>query len=1358
MAVSDETIDFLGQVKKGKPRKFVMLTVGAKVAALVLYKSGNSNKQIAKAKQESKGTPCFGVVEGQGQDLTFKIAVSDGFKSAPVANTALKTFLKDEADISCKPIFEVVETAPLVLDDDHPVVVRFRRLQTAAIKACEANPSLADEISDLCLRIGTDLDQDQIDQAVARLDGLETLLASAVPPNREEPAVPNPNVSVDPASSIEQQKATLADALKKIKPLVDRAIEAAPNRKGEVLQAIGQVANQIRQGEFNDAKNSLLAAAALARELIAGAQAPVANEVNRLQEQFESAKARLEPRLMAAGRADPAKATPLMNVWNYALDQAEAENYKSAVAALERLEVAVEKTLREAPVAANQAAASAQPASEPATNPAAEEFERESARLLATINAAASEGPEIGGADVLATRVKMETFAEAEDWLRALEWLRKAHDKATRVSARKPFLVAKLANEPKIKAAAKIKPLEASESNPNPKDFGAEVKAEWDAILDVAKRNDFEGAATRITTLARRIDGEIADAMRGARDENKRKLAELKGALETKAGNPEALREVAQQIFANTQAAEKLGIDTGEKARMPFVEEPGNAWTAALCERAFVDYDWFALKKCRKQGRITLSGIESGFKDDDMWKLVQYRGKVVNELIDGLRTKYPTLIAKASGSEDIESDIDITFATPGSGDDVKAAQEFNAAIKTRFKKPPGRVFDVNIYPRDYGAIKESFKPDYNVDALKDESLDEPEEAESLKLSKIDQDVATLLKQRRFLEQGQFDKMLESLLAEAPEETRDRIRKQYEEGEEIFLLTSLEKVAKIRGQVDLNTLPKEEAAKLNKHLAELDTLKGAGGVEAAARVQQLVPEILDMFEHSCPADTMDVTDALYLEKMGTLRQDQDSIRSLKNDKGGAEQHHPGQTCEEADHDPATHDEWRRKRLNGLEVKVKKDMFTNIIFANEAIMSQGALKHVVEALQAKTDEEKLEKLGKLTAGDLMQSVNEQVADLYKEMKHYEGEVEHADGIADEGKRAAAQNQANGEGFVHASKYLFRLLDAALSLQMKYPDQPSVKAPYSSVRFGGGVKTLPELKARIDEVLLQLRKSAAIPPEVKGEVGALEMREILPDVTDIKSFRTMISNFAIELNKRVRALEEFKQSQQVATEAERAAEKGYFEAAVGEREKSMGRVRALASRPAQGPQDLVATLEKLGVRTQDAAALEEAWTAAAAALEQGADLQSAVEALTDAIGRLDNSEAAEELRDVASWFAQANSLQAMTRDENLRPVVSLIEQALEASMQAEELLAKADRLLKAAAKPAESDEAVAAQAREKATLLEQIDGLRREISRNLPELRQVVPANLPDDARRVLADAVKSLELNDANLVRRADRLQA
>jgi hypothetical protein len=91
--------------------------------------------------------------------------------------------------------------------------------------------------------------------------------------------------------------------------------------------------------------------------------------------------------------------------------------------------------------------------------------------------------------------------------------------------------------------------------------------------------------------------------------------------------------------------------------------------------------------------------------------------------------------------------------------------------------------------------------------------------------------------------------------------------------------------------------------------------------------------------------MDVTDALYLEKMGSLREDQESIRTLKEDDD-PDEHHPGKPCEEA-HKGMEHDAWVQKELNALEVKVKKEMFTNIIFANEAIMSQGALNHVVGA---------------------------------------------------------------------------------------------------------------------------------------------------------------------------------------------------------------------------------------------------------------------------------------------------------------------------------------------------------------------------------------------------------------------------
>ena len=61
------------------------------------------------------------------------------------------------------------------------------------------------------------------------------------------------------------------------------------------------------------------------------------------------------------------------------------------------------------------------------------------------------------------------------------------------------------------------------------------------------------------------------------------------------------------------------------------------------------------------------------------------------------------------------------------------------------KKPPGRIFDVNIYPRDYSAIKESFNPDFVIAPIIDHDIDHPGAGGGMaQMSQIDQDVATLL--------------------------------------------------------------------------------------------------------------------------------------------------------------------------------------------------------------------------------------------------------------------------------------------------------------------------------------------------------------------------------------------------------------------------------------------------------------------------------------------------------------------------------------------------------------------------------------------------------------------------------------
>ena len=96
---------------------------------------------------------------------------------------------------------------------------------------------------------------------------------------------------------------------------------------------------------------------------------------------------------------------------------------------------------------------------------------------------------------------------------------------------------------------------------------------------------------------------------------------------------------------------------------------------------------------------------------------------------------------------------------------MRAASQFNAIVKAKFGKPPGRVFDVNIYPRDYNAINESINPDYAVDPIADKDIDQPTGAMQ-KLSRVDQDVATLLKQRRFLDDASFQALMNSVVDSA----------------------------------------------------------------------------------------------------------------------------------------------------------------------------------------------------------------------------------------------------------------------------------------------------------------------------------------------------------------------------------------------------------------------------------------------------------------------------------------------------------------------------------------------------------------------------------------------------------------
>lgn len=354
MAVSDETKDMLEQVKKGKPRKFVMLTKGTEIISLVLYKKGSASKFIKEAKESGKGIPCYGVVDGKGMDITFKLAASEGFDKAPVKSTVLKKFLEDEAELKCKPLFEIVATPPAVLDEDDPLHARFMKLMKAAMEACDAHPNSASAINQLCAGIPAKLDDEDPDLAEGDITKLEQLLNSlkGAPQVQQQPNVTTEvDTSTTNGSTLEAQKTQLAEALKKLKPAVDKAIEVDPGRKNELFQSVAQIAGEIKTGKLEEAKSNIVSLGKLVQGLLnqkAGSSSPNADPM-ALENAYKALYERLEGKLVEAVKANPDKANALNNLWNYANDQAEAKNFASANTALEKLEAAIDKAIAEAP-------------------------------------------------------------------------------------------------------------------------------------------------------------------------------------------------------------------------------------------------------------------------------------------------------------------------------------------------------------------------------------------------------------------------------------------------------------------------------------------------------------------------------------------------------------------------------------------------------------------------------------------------------------------------------------------------------------------------------------------------------------------------------------------------------------------------------------------------------------------------------------------------------------------------------------------------------------------------------------------------------------------------------------------------
>ncbi|MFO0818118.1 MAG: hypothetical protein U1A77_09275 [Pirellulales bacterium] len=309
--IDEDSLKLLGDLSKGKARKFVLVYKGAQPTALVLFKKGSVTKYEKEAKTLAGGggKTCYGVAEGSGKKLVFQLATTDGFKEAPVRDEALKKFLSEHADLACQPEFEIVEVSAIPLDPDDPLTAKYLALKVAAVSAMEAAPDRANALKTLCRQIESHLDADESKQAQDGMQSLAVLITEArkqvasvnsqstsssnnsnvpPPPPPPPPAPPtsSPNKPPQSAAPVQTPVEAASEAatrflseFKQLKPDVDRALALGTKLSGEVKLAASELATLARSKQYDGALERLPALRTLVeRALQEGPSAATTND------------------------------------------------------------------------------------------------------------------------------------------------------------------------------------------------------------------------------------------------------------------------------------------------------------------------------------------------------------------------------------------------------------------------------------------------------------------------------------------------------------------------------------------------------------------------------------------------------------------------------------------------------------------------------------------------------------------------------------------------------------------------------------------------------------------------------------------------------------------------------------------------------------------------------------------------------------------------------------------------------------------------------------------------------------------------------------------------------------------------
>lgn len=463
----------------------------------------------------------------------------------------------------------------------------------------------------------------------------------------------------------------------------------------------------------------------------------------------------------------------------------------------------------------------------------------------------------------------------------------------------------------------------------------------------------------------------------------------------------------------------------------------------------------------------------------EMW---WFRRMTVDKVMSELQAEYD-FIWGSVGSDNPESDYDLTVRThpkkPGAANlrwDYQIVALANERLSDHYGgTPPGEVFDTNLYAEAAAAPQE----------LTEQQKADPAIKAMGAMKEQGQDVGALMKLRRFMEWDEFEDYKAAMLKDiADPDDRALVERQFEEADSLFFIARAAQLRKAAEQMS-STQAREAAT------AKIDA------IPTTPAGQKQLAEMAEQLEHDGGA-SMAANNAIYVEKLT-------EVREL-----------------EAQYDVETD----APAKAGLLARLKSFQADATFFAAEAYHSEGPLQHVVKAGQSsrleiegdgKTytsgekavaiDARKQEKLKALSPNQMLQSFNENLGDLLKDLRHY------------------AAEPYPGLGFYRSSKYIERLCDAVSVIAPKLPEK--AKALFLALKIAGNA---PADVQRAVAGLVDIRgekkgfaEGPGGPADAEQEKQAYaidEMARIFPSVVTLPDLAKVLGAFGQKVNAVVRS----------------------------------------------------------------------------------------------------------------------------------------------------------------------------------------------------------------------------------------------